>query len=154
MRLRKALHSTSLTTSAIRENSIEYRCTGSAQEREVGRDPVIQELVNIIPPCSATTNDEDKLALHKQQQKCLVFYNHSLKCIAVGDECPKLGICCAKQKELSKHLAQCDDVNCSFPLCYFSRQVFHHYLSCKDKKGCQICRTAQRQMFLLDNHIL
>jgi hypothetical protein len=153
MRLRKALHNIfSLSTSASREN-IEYRRTGSVQEREVGRDPVIQEeLVNRIPVSSAT-NDEDKLALRKQQQ-CLVFYNHSIKCTAVGNECPKLGTYCEQQKKLSKHLAQCDDVNCSFPHCHFSRQVFHHYLSCKDKKGCQLCRTAQKQMLLLDNQIL
>ncbi len=160
MRLRKALLGISLPSSnSTRENknNDHRRRLEPLVQIDRGGDPVIRETVHIIP--HSTIDEEDsarKLALREQKQQCLVFYNHSLKCNhgGAGNKCPKLGTWCAKQKELSKHLAQCDKVICSFPNCYLSRQVLHHYLSCKDKSRCHLCTSAQRQMILLDNQIL
>jgi hypothetical protein len=165
--LRKSLHkniiclpassSTSSSTSREKKND---ECRRRRLEPLVrinrGGDPVIsQGTVHIIP--TIDENSARKLHSIRKQQQFLVFYHHSLKCnVGAGNKCPKLGTLCAKQKELSKHLAQCNKVKCSFPNCYFSRQALHHYLSCRDKSSrrCHFCESARRQMFLLDNQAL
>ena len=159
MRLRKALHCISLPSSTInRENeNNEHRRSleplVQIMDRGAG-DPVVKETVHIIPNSAIDEDCARKLTLRKRQQ-FLVLFNHSLKCnVGAGNKCLKLGTRCAKQRELSKHLTNCDKVFCSFPNCRFSRQVLHHYLCCKDKSRCPLCEAAQRQMFLLDNQIL
>lgn len=111
--------------------SSEEKRQGEKEDADVAKESAVE----YYSDDSATEKIKDL------QRYRLLQLRHAIKCSYEKNKCP-ISSHCAKLKTLWKHLLQCKDQYCDFPLCVSSRYIIYHYGSCP-KDNCNVCHPVR-----------